>query len=176
MNIFDYYTKIGVLFEAQFLSIELTSNNSIDWPKGYGVYVIWKNDKSSIGNLLYIGLAGRFKRNSNNEVVLNSGLFSKRKDRWTPYRFCEHENDGELKYSFRYNPRESKTSLQQQIKFHKDAYSETIFYNEGIIIDFFIFNKEINSNHGYTPALLEAELLSKYLIETNTLPPANNSL
>jgi hypothetical protein len=66
--------------------------------------------------------------------------------------------------------------LQQQIKFHKDAYSETIFYNEGMIIDFFIFNKEINSNHGYTPALLEAELLSKYLIETNRLPPANNSL
>jgi hypothetical protein len=176
MNILQHYQNAETKFGEQFHSITLKHNESISWPHGYGVYVIWKKDKNSIENLIYVGLTGRFKRNSNNEIVINSGSFSKRKERWTPYRFCEHDNDEELKFSFRFNPRESKTSLQQQIKFEKNAYSETIFYKEGIIMDFFIFNKELNANHGYTPALLEAELLSKYLIETSKLPPANNSL
>ena len=176
MNTLEHYQGTETKFREQFHSIRLKDNESISWPHGYGVYVIWKKDKNSIENLIYVGLTGRFKRNSNNEIVINSGLFSKRKDRWTPYRFCEHDNDGELKFSFRFNPLESKTSLQQKIKFEKNAYSETIFYHEGIIIDFFIFKEELDANHGYTTALLEAELLSKYLIETSKLPPANNSL
>ena len=176
MNTIEHYKSIENKFGENFHSFKLKENESISWPQGYRVYTIWKIDKTSINNLIYIGLTGRFKRNSNNEIVISSGLFSKRKDRWAPYRFCEHDDDGDLKYSFKFNPRESKTSLQQQTKSEKNAYSETVFYKEEIIIDFFIFNKELDANHGYTPALLEAELLTRYLLETSKLPPANKYL
>ena len=55
---------------------------------------------------------------------------------------------------------------------NRDGYSTSIPY-EKIRIDFFVID---DWNDRYTPALVESMLLTSYLKEFKTLPPANNSL
>jgi hypothetical protein len=43
--------------------------------------VIWKNDDSSLDNLIYVGMTGKYKRVNEDEVVFNSGSFDKRNSR-----------------------------------------------------------------------------------------------
>ena len=163
-------------FGEMFSSVSVNSRKSIVWPEGFGVYVVWKQNRDELVNLKYIGLTGKFKKDLNGELILNQGQFSKRATRWTPYRFCESPKDGEYQYSFRFNPKFSNVNDQYKVRHQVDAYSTTLFYKDGLLIDFFIFSESLDKNNGYTPASLEAELLSKYLIETRNLPPANNSL
>ena len=110
-------------------------------------------------------------RSKKNEIVFNSGTFDKRKSRWTPYRFCEDERDGENYFSFKYGPK-YKLKEQGRRKYEPDAYRETIEYSKLTIHCFLI-----SANHNdYTPELLEKEMLTKYLKYTGTLPLANNEL
>ena len=41
------------------------------------------NDYSSLVNLIYVGMTGKFKRVNEDEVAFNSGSFEKRNSRWT---------------------------------------------------------------------------------------------
>lgn len=169
MNMFiESYNAIAAVFGKKFTSHKCKKNTKIDWPNGFGVYVVWKISSSN-NELIYVGMTGKIKKDIGGGYAINEGNFSKRKDRYTPYFFQEIQNDT---FSFRFGPKHSKGSIQSKIRLEIDAYSETIPY-ENLRVDFFTFSSNVEENYGYTPSLLEAELLSKYLIENKSLPPAN---
>ena len=169
----DYNSLVeGFKSKLTFTEIDC-KKEKIKWPKKSGVYLIWVNDDSSLDNLIYVGMTGKFKRVNEDEVVFNSGSFEKRNSRWTPYRFCESVKDGEHRFSFRFKPLESNVDKQSKIKYQDNAYSKTIPYS-GLKIHCF----HVSDNHReyYTPELLEKEILTKYLKSSGNLPPANNEL
>ena len=144
----------------------------LKWSEGYGVYTLWKQEIKT-DNLIYVGLTGKYKRDERGKIELNNGNFKKRDTRYTPYRFCESRKDLEdYKYTFRYGPLHSKGKEQAKAKYDKNAYSYTIPYNEMIIATFDLTNKKDK----YTPALLEALILTRFLSEKDDLPPANKEL
>ena len=168
------YKSLVEGFQSKLTFTEIDcKNEKIKWPQKSGVYVIWKNDDSSLDNLIYVGMTGKYKRVNKDEVVFNSGSFDKRKGRWTPYRFCESVKDGKNQFSFRFGPKESTVAKQSKIKYQDNAYSKTITYSE---IKVHCFHVSDNHREYYTPELLEKEILTKYLKSSGNLPPANNEL
>ena len=168
------YKSLVEQFKSKFDLTEIDcEEEKIEWPKKSGVYVIWKNDGNSLDNLIYVGMTGKFKRVSKEEVIFNSGTFDKRKGRWTPYRFCESVKDGEKnRFEFRYGPEESTVKEQSKRKYEVEAYKVSISYSELKIHCF-----HISDNHrDYTPELLEKKILTMYLKSSGNLPPANNEL
>jgi len=144
----------------------------IDWCHGYGVYTIWKRPSYPTNlidpaNLIYVGNAGKLKRQKDETVSMNSGNFKSRGVRTTPYRFCESPNDT-LIYSFRYSPT-YRFSEQFKMKYRKDAYDHTIKYEDLMIDQFSISEKTL-----YSPSFLEALILHRYYTAFKTLPCANN--
>ena len=126
-----YYKSLVEQFKSKVIFSEIDcKKEKIEWPKKSGVYVIWKNDDSSLDNLIYVGMTGKYKRVNEDEVVFNSGSFEKRNLRWTPYRFCESVKDGEHQFSFRFGPLNSNVDKQSKIKYQDNAYSKTIPYSE----------------------------------------------
>ena len=135
--------------------------------------MIWKNNDSSLDNLIYVGMTGKYKRVNQDEVSFNSGTFDKRDYRYTPYRFCESVKDGDKQFQFRYGPLGKNGSEQSKIKYQHDAYEESICYSE---LKIHCFHISDNHMEYYTPELLEKEILTKYLKSSGNLPPANNEL
>ncbi len=164
----ESYNSISTLFGEKFISQKCKKNTKIEWPKGFGVYVVWKIS-SSRNELIYVGMTGKFKKKDGGGYAINSGKFSNRKNRWTPYLFQEVQEDG---FSFRFGPKYSNSTIQFDNRLELDAYSDSISY-ENLRVDFFKFSADVDCNCGYTPSLLEAKLLTEYLIETKSLPPAN---
>jgi hypothetical protein len=168
------YKSLVEEFKSKFYFTEIDcKKEKIKWPKKSGVYLIWVNDDSSLDNLIYVGMTGKYKRVNEDEVAFNSGSFDKRKGRWTPYRFCESVKDGEHQFSFRFGPKESTVVKQSKIKYQDNAYNKTITYSE---IKVHCFHVSDNHREYYTPELLEKEILTKYLKSSGNLPPANNEL
>lgn len=173
MEFNEFYNNIKSKFEetSDFICLN-GKNESFTWPNSSGVYVIWEINNENQKKLIYIGMTGKFQKNSKGSLIFNNSSFKSRTNRWTPYRFCENERDNEMKFHFRFAPKESKTSLQGQIKHEKDAYKFAIPYTK---IEIHCF--KINENHSeYSPILLESLLLTKYLKANGELPTANNSL
>jgi len=169
----EYYNKLKSEFDSNSNFIILTQNEgTFHWPDSSGVYVIWENLNEIEKKLIYIGMTGKFQKKSNGELVFNKSSFKSRANRWTPYRFCEHEKDGSMLHHFRFGPKESKTSLQAQIKYDSDAYQISIPYDK---LEIHCFSIDENDSK-YSPVLLESLLLTKYLKTTGQLPLANNSL
>lgn len=169
----NYYDSLVEGFKSKLTFTEIDcKKENIKWTKKSGVYVIWKNDDSSLDNLIYVGMTGKFKRGKE-KVIFNSGTFDKRDYRYTPYRFCESVKDGENRFSFRFGPLESNVDKQSKIKYQKNAYSKTIPYSE---LKIHCFHVSDNHREYYTPELLEKEILTKYLKSSGNLPPANNEL
>lgn len=164
----ENYDAIAAEFGEEFSSHKCEKNAKIIWPKGFGVYVVWKIS-SSEDELIYVGMTGKFKKKVDGGYAINSGKFSNRKNRWTPYLFQEVQEDG---FSFRFGPKYSNSTIQFDNRLELDAYSDSISY-ENLRVDFFKFSADVDCNCGYTPSLLEAKLLTEYLIETKSLPPAN---
>ncbi|MBP9847894.1 MAG: hypothetical protein KBC58_00495 [Flavobacterium sp.] len=173
MGFNEFYNNLKSKFEeTSDFSCLIGKNESFIWPDSSGVYVIWENIIENQKKLIYIGMTGKFQKNSNDLLIFNNSSFKSRTNRWTPYRFCETTKDNDMKFHFRFGPKESKTSLQGQIKHEKDAYKFAIPYTK---IEIHCFN--INDNHSeYSPILFESLLLTKYLKIKGELPPANNSL
>jgi hypothetical protein len=168
------YISLVEGFKSKFTFTEIDCKKEIiKWPKKSGVYVIWKNDYSSLDNLIYVGMTGKYKRVNENKVSFNSGSFEKRNSRWIPYRFCESVKDGNHQFSFRFVPLESNVGKQSKIKYQDNAYSKTIPYSE---LKIHCFHVSDNYRECYTPELLEKEILTKYLKSSGNLPPANNEL
>jgi hypothetical protein len=146
------------------------SDHKIHWGEGYGVYTLW-NKEIDFKNLIYVGLTGKYTRDIDGKVKLNPQTFSKRKYRYTPYRFCESTKDQEdLRFTFRYGPN-YKGKTQGKNKYERDAYKNTIRYKDLIIITL-----DLTKIKKYSPALLESMILTEYLAEKGDLPPANNEL
>lgn len=173
MEYLNYYNSIVKEFQKQNGFTKLESLNSkIIWPNSSGVYTIWKKEVSGTNTLIYIGMTGKYSRNKQGKVNFNNASFKSRVKRWTPYRFCENDKDREMKFYFRYTPKETITSKQAVIKFDTDAYQNSIPYSS---LEIHCFH--INEEHQiYTPTLFETLLLTKYLKTYGSLPPANNSL
>ena len=164
-NLREEFDQVGAYKELKY------PKSKIDWGEGYGVYTLWKQEIKT-ENLLYVGLTGKYARDPRGEIKLNNGSFKQRAGRWTPYRFCDSRKDpADYKYTFRYGPKHSNVSRQGKAKYDMDAYATTIPYNEMIIATFDLTNKS-----DYTPALLEALILTRFLSERGDLPPANNEL
>jgi hypothetical protein len=154
-----------------FQKIECLEDKRLKWPDTYGVYTIWKDNSDSSNNLLYIGMTGKFKRNDQGIIELNGGSFTGRMSRWTPYRFCQSKKDRNFRYTLRYGPKYKNVNIQGKHKYDEDAYSHAVPYNELVIHCF-----NIPSDHPkYTGSYIESTLLTSYLKDTGTLPPANNS-
>lgn len=162
--------KHDFLHKDRFYTSSLSSRIPLR-PDTPGVYAIWMRDSDAF-HLLYIGKFGTFKRDETGIVRMNLSTFVSQKSRWTPYRFAESKKDGEFHRHFRFGPKEKNTDKQRKIMHEKDAYSTSIPYDK-ISIDFFVIDEW---NDRYTPALVESMLLTSFLKEFNTLPPANNSL
>lgn len=174
MTFIEHYDlKKNEFKECQMFTLISPDNEAVQWPLSSGVYVIWEKVPNEMNKLIYIGMTGKFSRNSNNgTVIFNEAIFQSRATRWTPYRFCEHERDNRMIYHFRYGPKERNTARQGQIKYDINAYKKSIPY-KSLEIHCFHINSDHNS---YSPILLESELLTKYLKTEESLPPANNSL
>jgi len=168
------YKSLVEEFKSKFYFTEIDcKKEKIKWPQKSGVYVIWKNDDSSLDNLIYVGMTGKYKRVNKDEVVFNSGSFEKRNSRWTPYRFCESVKDGDNRFEFRYGPEESTVKKQSKRKYEVKAYKVSVSYSE---LKIHCFHVSDNHREYYTPELLEKEILTKYLKSSGNLPPANNEL
>lgn len=168
----DYKSLVRIFTsENNFIEIDC-GEKKIEWPKKSGVYVIWRNTDNSFDNLIYVGMTGKFSRLNDQEVIFNSGDFTKRKARYTPYKFCESPKDADYLFSFRYGPLEKNSSKQQKIQYQDNAYRNTIPYRE-ILIHCFLISED---HKEYTPELLEKLILTKYLKSSDNLPPANNEL
>ena len=172
MTFENYYSQLLSSFKKkQNLSVIKGTLNPIEWPDFSGVYIVFDNSSSS-PQLIYVGMTGKFHRNQDGKVSFNEQKFKSRKSRWTPYRFCESTRDGKYQFSFRFNPKLNDTNAQAKIKYENDAYSNTVPYPDLTIHCF-----HIEENHSsYTPSLLEAEILTKYLKQTRNLPPGNRQL
>jgi hypothetical protein len=168
------YKSLVEQFKSKFYFTEIDcKKEEIKWPQKSGVYVIWKNDDSSLDNLIYVGMTGKYKRVNKDEVVFNSGSFEKRNSRWTPYRFCESVKDGDNRFEFRYGPEESTVKKQSKRKYEVKAYKVSVSYSE---LKIHCFHVSDNHREYYTPELLEKVILTKYLKSSGNLPPANNQL
>ena len=168
-----YFDSIVNEFRRHDLHKEITcAREKIKWSKESGVYVVTKTSIQSFGDIVYIGMTGKFSRDDQGRIVFNSGSFDKRKGRWTPYRFCESPRDGENQFTFRWGPIEKSVSKQREIMYEKRAYREALSYLD-IRIHCFVISHDHDT---YTPELLEKEILTRYLKASGDLPPANNEL
>jgi hypothetical protein len=105
MQFIEYYNKLKSEFELNSnFTILIENNGPFDWPDSSGVYVIWEILNENKKKLIYIGMTGKFQKKSNGELVFNKASFNSRVNRWTPYRFCEHEKDGNMRHHFRFGP------------------------------------------------------------------------
>ena len=173
MSFIQEYNPLKQAFINEGLFTEIKgANKNIPWPESCGVYAVWKKNSEDPKNLIYVGMTGKFSR-KNGQVIFNNASFIKRENRYTPYRFCQSEEDTVWKYFFRYGPKMSKGNEQAKIKYEDDAYANSISYSDLIIHCF-----EVNADHReYSPSLLEALILTKFMKENNNdLPPANNEL
>jgi hypothetical protein len=166
----ENYKKIALHFQERFITHHGEPYKKVDWPKGFGVYVVWETGKAG-DRLIYIGLTGKFKKIQSGACAINSGRFSNRRYRWTPYFFQESDVSGSA-FVFKYGPKYSNNAVQFKSRFETNAYSDSVNYGS-LRLDFFVFSENVQENYGYTPSLLEAQLLTDYLIENNQLPPAN---
>ena len=174
MEFNDFYKNLINEFKttSNFTLLNQSKDGLFHWPNSSGVYVIWEKLDNKKNNLIYIGMTGKFSKNESGEIKFNNASFKSRINRWTPYRFCESKMDDEMKYNFRFGPKEANTTLQNKIKYDIDAYQVAIPYSK---IEIHCFH--INESHpDYSPVLFESILLTKYLKAFGNLPPANNSL
>lgn len=174
MSFIQNYIQLKEEFRNTNNLVEINNLNlqKIVWPQSSGVYTIWKENCQSPSNLIYIGISGKFVRGTEGNLIINNGSFHHRANRWTPYRFCEHQLDGRFRYHFRFGPICTNVKDQYDIRFNEDAYTYAIPYTL-LAIDCFLINE---TNLQYSPSLLEKELLTKYMKETGDLPLANNEL
>jgi hypothetical protein len=169
----NFYNQLAAAFGPDFVQVQLQQGVKTIWPKGRGVYCVWKKEKGSSKRiLLYVGKAGKIVKDDQGDAQWNTSVLAHRVNRWTPYRFAERERDGAFQYHFRFGPVHG--DQQPQLMYQADAYLASIPYDY-IEVDFFVFRDGFVSN-GHTPASLETALLTAYLEEFQALPGVNNEL
>ena len=155
-----FYQDLVQLFSSKFRFVRMHSGFFVrkNWPKGSGVYVIWKVVGKS-RELIYIGKTGTYRRTGKLVGINNEkDKYKERMGRWTPYCFFEEY--------FCFGP-QFKGSAEPKPN-NDSNYGECIPISE-IEIDFFVCG-----TGSVAPAFLESLLLQIYMDEPSTLPPANN--
>jgi hypothetical protein len=137
------------------------------WPKGTGVYVVWKSSESDPDSIVYVGSTGKFKQKETFEPKLNGGCLSKRPGRSHPYCF---QSQGLNSGFFEYDPMFRVNVIKK--KDHKERYRCKIPLAR---IKVGCFDLSGIERH-ISPALLEALILQNHVAIHNRLPPANNQL
>jgi len=156
-SIFESVKEV-YLRKNRFISIRAATCNEISWPQTRGVYVIWKAS-SNEKHVVYIGMTGKV---SSNGMLSGKQTLSDRKTRWSPYKFDNKFN--EFKFAPLYERHESRNSAPS--KGYKNSISIA-----SITIDCFLFD----ANEKLAPTFLESLLLQGFLLQFETLPPANNN-
>ena len=168
----EFFQKLLSEFRAEKALHEIQSPaGRIKWPPSFGVYTLF-DEEVNYEKLLYVGITGKYKRQTDGSIKINSATFKHRAYRWTPYRFCDSlKDDEDLRFSFRYGPKYSDVNQQAKIKYQRDAYEFTIPYENLTILTF-----DLLDNRKYSPAFLETLILNKYWTVNGQLPPANKQL
>jgi hypothetical protein len=133
------------------------------WPAGRGVYVI--RQISTGDSIVYIGMAGRFKRNDDQSVTMQGGVLASRVFRWHPYSFT---TTGPYEDHFEYGPNYSVNFLRANPE--SSRYRHQIPFSD-IVVDCFVTD---GIEEEVSPAFLESLILQMYIRVFRTLPPANN--
>ena len=138
------------------------------WPRGVGVYAVWRVSSENNDELLYIGMTGKIKKNfeSNTKLLEPENGFSKRALRYHPYSFTKN---GPNKNHFEYGP---KFPIQKIKKVHPEKRYSSKIPLCNIRVDCF----KISDHLKLAPSFLEALLLQEYFNKYNFLPKGNNQL
>ena len=87
-----FYQDLVQLFSSKFRFVRMHSGFFVrkNWPKGSGVYVIWKVVGKS-RELIYIGKTGTYRRTGKLVGINNEkDKYKERMGRWTPYCFLRN--------------------------------------------------------------------------------------
>jgi hypothetical protein len=206
MSFEKYYDGLMKKFGERFVSIKPKDDEAIEFPDGFGVMIIWldnqdimqldlKNPSSGFGmmfasygavhgdapfgrrtqGLLYVGKLGSYI-SVDGEGLRRKGAFKDLSDFCEPLRFSDGVEDEEsMKHRLRLGPKWSSKEEQYNKRFKKEAYGVSLDYSS-IGLDFFQFTGNIKQDLKYTPALLEAEIVTRYLLDAHKLPPVNTEL
>ena len=164
------YASTCSLFKdiSAFDSIKGNTYKDLEWPKGVGVYAIWKISLNIEEALIYIGMTGKINQQVNGEAKLFDAEngFSKRALRYHPYSFTQK---GSYKDYFEYEPKHSLKTIKKAPL--EDRYAVHVPLKD-IKVDCF----QIPERLKLAPSFLEALLLQSYFSSYNSLPIANNQL
>jgi hypothetical protein len=206
MSFEKYYDGLMKKFGENFISIKPKDGTPIEFPNGFGVVLIWldnqdimelnlQNPSSGFGmmfasygsvkggalfgrrtqGLLYVGRLGSYV-NVEGEGLRRKGAFKDLSDFNEPLRFSDSVEDEEtIKHQLRLGPKSVSKEEQHSSRFAKEAYAVSLDYS-AIGLDFFMFTGVLKQDMKYTPALLEAEILTRYLFDAHKLPPVNTEL
>jgi len=153
---------------SAFGSIGGNTYKDLEWPKGVGVYAIWKMSQNIAETLIYIGMTGKINQQVNGEAKLfdPENGFSKRALRYHPYSFTQK---GSYKDYFEYEPKHSLKTIKKAPL--EDRYAVHIPLKD-IKVDCF----QIPERLKLAPSFFEVLLLQSYFSSFNSLPIANNQL
>ena len=163
------YAKSCSLFKdiSAFRSVEGYTYKDLKWPKGVGVYAIWKISQNIEETLIYIGMTGKINQHNGEAKLFDSeNGFSKRALRYHPYSFTQK---GPFRDFFEYEPKYSLKTIQKAPR--EDRYAAHIPLKD-LKVDCF----QIPQRLQLAPSFLEALLLQSYFSSYNSLPIANNQL
>ena len=168
----ERYTQIRSIFEQadRFKTFSGQSHDckNLPWPDGVGVYVLWMKERQDPSNVIYIGMTGKYKRESDGTASLadKKGGFRERGNRYHPYSFT---SDGPWADRYEFGPRHSMSKILDAPR--EDRYNEHIPIKQ-VSIDCFTIDQEMV----ISPTYLESLLLQTYLSFGGRLPRANNAL
>ena len=159
-NLCDEFSKSNRLLTVEGMG---HSCSDLPWPDGVGVYVVRQNPDQ----VIYIGMTGKFKRESDGAAVLddNKNGFRSRATRYHPYSFTR---EGTYKDHFEFAPLHPLAEIKEAPP--KERYAEH-FPIKDLSIDCFVLGRESR----IAPAFLEALLLQYYIEFEGRLPVANNA-
>lgn len=166
------YMQISSIFEQanrfKAFSGESHGCRNLPWPDGVGVYVLWLKERQYPSHVIYIGMTGKYKRESDGTAVLADKQkgFRERGERSHPYSFT---SDGPWANHYEYDTPHSLNDIRKVPP--EDRYNEHIPIKE-MSIDCFIIRPEMM----IAPTYLESLLLQIYLLFEGRLPRANNAL
>lgn len=168
----DLHSAVEGLFSANnrlsmILGDSFSDFKKADWPKGSGVYVVRLRSNAAPSGILYIGKTGKFKATAPGKVELNSGSLEQRLQRSTPYCF---QRKGPYENHFEYGPNFGVNQITKES--HKARYQQHLPLGEIEVVTFSTAGIETE----ISPAFLESLLLTAYLANEDSLPPANQEL
>jgi len=137
---------------------------SLRFPLGTGVYVVRKRTYAGLGDIVYIGKAGKLQ-NARCRFQMNCGKLPNRLPRWHPY--C-YQIAGPYANHFEFGPNFGVNELKRQP--FPGRYKQHVPLRD-LETACFVTDRE---EQEIAPAFLEGLLLQFIIREVGNLPPGNN--